>query len=239
MPFTPHYTRKARPTRGRTLRTRGPRRAAADLSALETYYNGLSGFQVSLTGMEGYKTTYGEVTPEGIKALEGVFQATTPTSSLPQSRRVFYDLGCGVGKVVLGIAMLHPELRAVGLEIVSDRIAHAHTALSRAGSGRRGLAGRVSFRTTSFLTPETNLADAGWIYISNLCFDEETQKGIAEKLEAECAAGTVMICSKQMPFSEGGHWQKVGDDHKVPMSWSAESKCYVYRCGAAAAGTAS
>jgi SAM-dependent methyltransferase len=213
------------------MRAGGRTKRSVDLTILGTIYEGLSGFNANTAAVTGnYKTTYGEVTPEGIKALDGLFTAQTPVRSLPVSQRTFYDLGCGVGKVVVGMALLHSELQCRGFEIVPDRVNFAQTALQRVK--QRGVAGRIRYTTTSFLDSSVNLADAGWVYISNLCFDAETQEGLARKLEREAKPGAVVICSKDMPFTAGGKWHLKASGQRVPMSWSSESNVYVYRCEA-------
>jgi hypothetical protein len=223
---TKRYTRKSRGLRAKTARARGGRRnAAGDLGLLTNLYEGLSGYSVNLAGLENYKTTYGEVIPEGIKAMD-----VQLTSHGPTSKRTFYDLGCGNGKVVIGMALLHPEIRAVGYEIVPDRIKQAETALGRAPrGGRNPLSSRVKFVQQSFLDPAVSLRDAGWMYISNLCYDPETQKGIADKLSADCEPGTVVLCSRDIPFEESSGWKRVAAGVRIPMSWSADSTCNIYR----------
>jgi SAM-dependent methyltransferase len=231
MPTLPRTTRRARGSnRGRTAHSRLQRRKA-DLGQLATLFEGLNGFQadtqkVAVPGK--YVTTYGEVTPEGIQALSGLFSRHgSHPSSYPATQRTFYDLGCGNGKVVIGMAMLHPELQGRGYEIVTDRIDQARTAVGRLRQAR--LAARLRFESTSFLEPAVNLGDACWIYMSNLCFDPDTQKALTEKLEAETRAGCVVICSKELPLAGGSPFQRVATGEVVPMSWSASSSVHVYR----------
>lgn len=222
----PHTTRKARTTRTRTLRSRY--KPPTDLAAaLAPLYDGISAFKVQFTGLENYKTTYGEVTPEGTQVLSQLFEANSSLTRFLPARRVFYDLGCGGGKVVLGMALLHPELRCTGFEIVPERVQVAQTALARIK--QRSVANRISFTTTSFLDPKINLSNAGWIYISNLCFDTETQKALARKLEEECEPGTVVICSKEMPWGGESSWQLVAANQRIPMSWSTTASSNIYR----------
>lgn len=229
-PTLPKYTRKARARGGRTRRATTSRRTV-DLTLLNTFFDGISGFNVNLSGLENYITTYGEVTPEGIKELNQIFTAQRPLRSLPSHQRVFYDLGCGVGKVVLGMAMLNPSLQCIGFEIVPDRIKAAKQALVRAGQqGQQGLQSRCSFKTDSFLSPSVNLSNAGWIYLSNLCFSAETQAELAKKFEAEVRPGAVIVCSKEFPFSPEGRFTLQASRLKVPMSWSSVSEVFVYRC---------
>jgi SAM-dependent methyltransferase len=220
---------KTRRQRSRAPGAPGPQDGFETLPAL---FEGISGWGIKTgPGLEPYKTTYGEVTPEGIRALEGHFTRSsggTPLSKLPADQRAFYDLGCGVGKVVIGMAMLRPELApCVGIEIVPERIEGARQAVGRLR--HKGLAGRCSFRVGSFLGPDVNFRDAAWIYISNLCFDEGTQGGLAQKLQGECRPGCVIACSKALPLAEGSHLRLVESGAGVPMSWSAESTVHLYR----------
>ena len=228
----PQTTRKARTGhRARTAHNRSSRRKA-DLGILNTLYDGLSGFQVNTQKVAipgSYTTTYGEVTPEGIQALAGLFAKYSPLQTMPTGQRTFYDLGCGNGKVVIGMVLLQAGLQGRGYEIVTDRIEQAKTAVGRLK--QRWTASRCHFESTSFLEPAVNLGDACWIYISNLCFDLETQKALAEKLEKQASRGCVVICSKEMPFSSDGPFVRVASGEVIPMSWSTASSVNVYRFG--------
>jgi hypothetical protein len=232
--MAPRVTRKSRGTsthRGRTAHSRQQRRKA-DLGQLAGLYQDLNAFSVDAgkVAVPGkYETTYGEVTPEGIQAMSALFSRYSPIQTMPAGQRSFYDLGCGNGKVVIGMAMLHPEIQARGYEIVVDRAEQAKTALSRLKQAR--VAARCRFETTSFLLPEVGLADACWIYVSNLCMNDETQGELAAKLEKECRAGCVVVCSKDIPFGDESPLVKVKSGENIPMSWSATSSVSVYRYG--------
>jgi chemotaxis methyl-accepting protein methylase len=126
------------------------------------------------------------------------------------------------------MAILHPEIQGRGIEIVPDRIRWANQALERIRS--RQVATRIQFRQGSFLDSELSLRDACWIFISNLCFDEATQHEIVKKVEAECAPNTIIICSKELPFSkETSQFERVEAGTNIPMTWSATSTCNIYR----------
>jgi SAM-dependent methyltransferase len=191
-------------------------------------YRGLDGFHSNTIGFQEYTTTYGEMTEAGIQILSEKFKTYAPLSKFPQDRRTFYDLGCGIGKIVVGVAILNPDIRAKGIEIIPDRIRQANNALQRIKT--RSVASRVQFSQGSFIESTVSLRDACWIYISNLCFDETTQKIIASKLEAEVVPGCVIITSKEFPFSTNpSRFDKVEASTNIPMTWSATSMCIVYR----------
>ena len=198
------------------------------LHDLDEYYRGLTGFNVNVLGMSEHVTTYGEVSNPGILTLTETFKRHAPPSKFSSEQRNFFDLGCGIGRIVVGIALLVPEIRSNGIEIVSERVRTAQTALSRIHS--KQLSSRIQIRHGSFLDTGITFQAVCWIFISNLCFSPEVQRSIAERLEKECSPGCVIICSKSLPFStDVQRFEKVDSGINVAMSWSATSTCEVYR----------
>lgn len=197
---------------------------------LKLFYEGLDGFQANRSRLAlpgSYDTTYGEVTVEGIKALHTVFSEKMPLQSVPPERRVFCDLGCGNGKVVVGMALLEPALKvARGYEILVDRVEQAKTAVGKIK--QKETQAKCHFESTSFLDPAVSLKNASWIYISNLCFNGETQDALAKKLQEECPKGCVIACSKEFSFPPEGRIQKEKRVN-VPMSWSSSSEVTIYK----------
>lgn len=206
-------------TRGapKTHRTTG-RGGLHDLLAA---YQGLSGFHASTLGLQDFKTTYGEVTDSGIRALSEKFRALAP--SAPSKK--FIDLGCGIGRVVAGMAILNPDLQAYGVEIVPERVRFAQAAIQRLPS--RQVAARIHVDVGDIL--KVSLKDYSWVFISNLCFDDATQRGLAERL-AELPSGAIIICSKELPLAQASSAiTKIGGTFTIPMTWSQNSQCHAYR----------
>jgi len=209
--------------RVRTARVSGRR----GLHEFLQVYNGLSGFDASTLGLTDYKTTYGEVSESGIKTLADKFSQVAPIQTFPAGQKTFYDLGCGVGKILLGIAFLHPEIQVRGIEIVPDRVRYGQLARSRVQS--KQIADRVQILHGSFTDPNLNLNNACWIFISNLCLDDETQTALARKLESGCSKGCVVICSRDIPFSSTSPFEKIDGAIPIQMTWSNSSTCSMYR----------
>jgi len=210
--------------RGKTARV-----GRRGLHELEEIFKGLSGFGVNIIGFTEHVTTYGEVSNQGLVIMADVFKRHAPLSKFAPSNRNFFDLGCGVGRVVVGIAILVPEIHSNGIEVVPDRIRIAQTALHRIHS--KNISSRIQIRQGSFLDPATTYASSCWIFISNLCLAPETQRALAERLEKECSPGCVIICSREFPFSvENPRFEKIDSGITIPMTWSATSTCCVYRC---------
>jgi hypothetical protein len=208
--------------RNRTARVSGAR----GLRDLIELYEGINGFNASTLGLTEYKTTNGEVTEAGIKTLSEKFSHYGPLGKFPADQQTFFDLGSGIGRVVLGMAILHPEIQARGIEIVPDRVRFSQQALGRLYT--RQIIDRIHNSHGNILDPAVNLKQACWIFISNLCFDGPTQEKLAQKLETECQPGCIVICSREMPFPQLSHFEKIEQVCQVQMSWSNTSTCIIY-----------
>ena len=219
-------TRSAKPIRrvAKTARVHG-RRGLHDLLEI---YQGLSGFNASTLGISEYKTTYGEVTEQGMKTLSDKFTQHGPITGFPEEQRTFYDLGCGIARLNLGMAILHNEIQSRGIEIVPDRVRQAHHAIERLGKGKH-ITQRIQITHGSFLDSSVNYGNACWIFVSNLCYDEGTQSNIFIKLNTECKKGAIIISSREFPISEGSRLQKIEQGINVCMTWSNTSTCVIYR----------
>ena len=194
---------------------------------LEEIYRGVTGFGMNVIGLTGHATTYGEVTNGGIQTLVDLFKRHAPLSKFTEAQRNCFDLGCGVGRLVVGIALLVPEIRSYGIEIVSERFRNSQIAISRIHS--RSLSSRIQIRQGNFLDTEISYGSSCWIFVSNLCLTSETQRSLMERLEKECPPGCVIICTKDLPLSSPSQFERVETGITVPMTWSATSQCQVYK----------
>jgi SAM-dependent methyltransferase len=75
--------------------------------------------------------TYGEVTNEGMKILNEAFNHHGPLHKYDIPKKTFYDLGCGVGKLIITIANNNSKINSVGYEIVTDRVNKAKSVLAK------------------------------------------------------------------------------------------------------------
>lgn len=216
----PTQQRRGAPKTARATGRRG-------LHELLAAYSGLSGFQANTIGLTHYNTTYGEVAEQGIHTLSEKFRSIAPLEKFPQASRNFYDLGSGIGRLVVGLAILNPTLRGQGIEIVPDRARQAREALQRIRT--KTVANRIALHQGSFLEPKFEYKNAAWVFVSNLCLDEQTQRDLLDRLEKTLPPGAAIICSKELPIGPGSSIERVGDRFKVPMTWSAESMCSAYR----------
>jgi Histone methylation protein DOT1 len=186
-------------------------------------YNGLSGFGIDKEKYPEHKTTYGEILPESIPVLYEIFSKYAPLNKISQPYRNFYDIGCGIGKVVIGMASQHSFLKCNGIEVVPERIIQANTALQRISD--ESLRKRIEFLCISMLDDSVNYTNACWIFISNLCFEKEINEKLFEKLSNEVKSGCVVVCSKEHNNST---FEKL-NHMSLPMSWSDQAKVFIYK----------
>jgi SAM-dependent methyltransferase len=215
MSQTPQLTQSIPKIRKKTLKQRR--------IPYERLYNDLTGFGVSVDGLEAHATMYGELDNSSIPVLYEIFSSYAPLSKIASPYRNFYDIGCGIGKIVVGFAHQHSSLNTTGIEIVPERVKIAHTALERLRD--ESIKQRIEILCISMLDPSVNYADACWIFVANLCFTPDVQTELVNKLVAETKAGCILICSKEIQHPQFDLCNKL----TLPMSWSNESKVYVYR----------
>lgn len=140
---------------------------------------------------------------------------------------VFYDLGCGVGKVVVAAAMVTRARRCVGIELAADRLARARRVVGRAT--REGLVPRrrVVLRHDDIASAE--LDDATVLYTCSTAFPTPFTRAVMRRVAA---------LGRPVTFASA----QVLDDHpafelertlRLDMSWKRRTKVYVYRVGGA------
>jgi len=96
------------------------------------------------------------------------------------------DVGSGVGKAVVAVAMITPA-RAVGLEIVAERAERAAAGLAEAvdrGLLSKAEAARAEVRQADALLPDAIPLNTSYAYVSNLCFSDELNRGIVAVLRS-------------------------------------------------------
>lgn len=202
-------TRKVRISRKKTLK-------------FNKLYEGLSGFDLENSN-EDSDIKYYELKSESIPILYEIYSRYAPLSNIIGSYRNFYDLGSGVGKNVLGLTALNSSLKGVGVELMSERVQQANTALQRLRD--TSIKQRVEFVCLSFLDDSINYSNACWVFISNLYFNDNTNQQLSEKLERELNTGSIVVSSKALYSTKFEQLNHI----TLPMSWSDESKVYVYK----------
>jgi len=165
----------------------------------------------------GKQGTYGEISPAGVDRL---LRALAPLLLAPPWHArgfdneagsdvaggdIFYDLGAGVGKVVLQAALAWTDgglQGAVGVELGSERCAMAGQALQRL----RHSLGEVALKSVEFRCGnalETNLNGGTVIFMNSICFPQALLLRLAHRL-ADLPTGTLVISSARLPGCHQG-----------------------------------
>ncbi len=139
---------------------------------------------------------------------------------------VFYELGCGTGKVCSQLYLTTPCKKIVGIELSPTRLSHAYKAqkdiLKQVKKSKRKKR-KWEYRNENFL--DSDLHDATVIY-SLTIFENDVMKEITEKL-ATLKDGLRVITFKHL--APHPHFTLTKTYH-LPMSWSPErgSPIYLY-----------
>jgi len=170
-----------------------------------------------------HNLTYGEIEWPALKIMLDYVQK----QSLTPSGTRFYDLGCGRGRAVLYMAMSGLFEHSVGIEVLPERVSLAKDALNKLRASIPIAGSRVKLFEASFLNPAFKYKDAKLVFLSNMCFDNETQNAIFRKLNLEMPKGSLVFCSR--PPSEGLTAFETLGIEKVPMTWTPTSEIHILR----------
>jgi SAM-dependent methyltransferase len=209
-------------TRRRTLLNGGIVKINGDaVSAILTpIYNALP-----ITKAAGqHNLTYGEIEWATLKLiLDYTEKQSWPTTSPGR----FYDLGCGRGRAVLYMALAGPFEFSVGVEVLPERVSLAQQALTKLKAAIPTAGAKVKLYEASFLNPAFKYKDARVVFLSNMCFDEETQKALFYKLNTDMQKGSLVFCSRT-PSPLPSAFELVGME-RVPMTWTPSSELHILR----------
>ena len=217
----------------RRLRSKGTMRRRLSLSSasvkinsdaisaiLAPIYNDLA----KTTAAGQHNLTYGEVEWPTLKRMLDYAQKQ-PTQQTPSGR--FYDLGCGRGRAVLYMAMSGLFDHSVGIEVLPERVSLAKDALNKLRASIPIAGSRVKLFEASFLNAAFKYKDARIVFLSNMCFDNETQNAIFRKLNTEMPKGSLVFCSR-LPSEILSAFETVGVE-SVPMTWTPTSEIHILR----------
>ncbi len=159
---------------------------------------------------------YGELTPRGVEQLLRVVPLSADD--------VFVDLGSGLGKVVLQVAMAARPALAMGIEIERSRHETAQRARDRAV--RLGLLERSScvFRNEDLLA--TDLDGVTVLFANAVCFSGRLMRGLFRRVLTLGRPITfVSLHAEPRPPRR----LRLVETHRCETSWSARENLFVYR----------
>jgi hypothetical protein len=177
--------------------------------------------EVERRGGEGAQA-YGELSPESaLRLLRWL---------APGEADVLYDLGAGVGKLVLQAACATRVGRAVGVELSRHHHAVATGVLdalvARVGPHEAvALRARVSFVRGDLR--EVDLADATIVYACSTCFPDDVRAALAEQALAAPRL-RALVSTRALPAPWDERFETIGRV-RVRTSWSESEHVLVYR----------
>ena len=128
----------------------------------------------------GSYAVYGEVTQQSTDAIVSYFKEHFNENT------VFYDLGCGLGKMVAHIALQYNVKKVCGVELSKERIRGANYIKETYCKG----VNNISFIEGDFL--KQNISDATVVYCDNTMYDKELTEKIIDVLPPNC----LFICRR-------------------------------------------
>jgi hypothetical protein len=171
-----------------------------------------------------HNLTYGEIEWPTLKIMLDAIEAQQ-WSTTPGQRGKFYDLGCGRARSVLYMGIAGPFDASVGVEVLPERVKLAQQALNQLKQSIPTAGAKIKLYEASFLNPAFKYKDARAVFISNLCFDEETQDALFRKLSAEMPKGGLLFISR-LP-TKGMEAFEVIAKQNVPMTWTPTSEFHI------------
>ena len=182
----------------------------------------------------GHSITYGEMNYDGMKVLYTYVQTINPEIN------TFIDIGSGRGKLCLYLASLPKIKKCIGIELVKSRCEDAIELKSRLSSA---FADKVEFICGDIFSIDLSErimngfgtgsdSDSGtdakvFVWLSNLCFKQETVDEIFEKIVHDLPKGSILCCSKKTT-SENPRITFI-ETVPIEMSWNKESNVHIYQ----------
>ncbi|POM69270.1 Histone methyltransferase [Phytophthora palmivora] len=195
--------------------------------------------EVTDLSMEDFRRlmTYGEVT------VESFATRVLPMLNL-DADDVFFDLGCGTGKILVQTALQTPCKRAIGIELMQNRVQEGHKALNRLKEREISILHDKQieiFRGDIFVPPEeARLMDATVVFINNVMFGPQLMLKVLQLLsempKLRCVITLRKICERHgnEKCSRAGNYcvsyVQPPIEEEIDVSWADKTSVYFYEC---------
>lgn len=183
-------------------------------------YKDLCGFEIPKTDSLTIKKSkgspvYGEIKQAALDKLLSYLNLST--------KDVFYDLGSGVGKVIMQTALSTPAKKIVGVELSHSRHHEAEIALSRLIAHDPSLKTKVMLLNKDLMT--VDLSDATVIYSCSTAFSIKFMAEIVKRLLT--FPQTFRLVSLQELPEENDF--ELEDILRLDMSWLRSTPVHIYK----------
>lgn len=191
-----------------------------DMKSLLSKFEDKAGYNITAEEQQkihgqGWSPTYGEITPEGASMLIKEYKLN--------GNDVFYDLGCGVGKLVFQVLLEGGVKKSIGIELSPTRIKYAKDAQEKLkdilSTHKCGI---IDFLEQNML--DADLSDATALYVASTCFSDDVMTQLAKKLST-LKPGLRLVTLTKLPTLYNFRLDK---QLTIPMTWSPNSTAYVY-----------
>jgi SAM-dependent methyltransferase len=190
------------------------------LARVRRIYRSIDGFGIPrederIVARSRSSATYGELMPTAtVRLLE----------QLALTRRdVFYDLGAGVGKVVLLAAATTPVARAVGVELSPERVARGQSTLAAAVTEGIPGARRATLIEADML--RCPLDDATVVYTCSTAFPSAFMRRLARRL-AQLPRLRAVVSLQDFDRVRGFELSEIP---RLDASWKRRTQIHIYR----------
>lgn len=183
-------------------------------------YKDISGFEIPKNDEKHVKNSagspvYGEITIASIDKLIDHLKLS--------SKDVFFDLGSGVGKVVIQVAANSKVKKAVGIELSKTRHKDACIAFKKAVEYLPQIQKRCEFICDDLL--EADLKAATVIYTCSTAFSQKFMVQVAKML-LKYKHPFLLVSLQDLPIIKGF---KQLDTLKLNMSWMRNTPVHFYK----------
>ena len=149
----------------------------------------------------------------------------------------FYDLGSGMGKGVVAMALLHHFKKLIGIEFLDNlfnlslKIKQTYEdSIDEKFTNNRNLfnlekPNQIEFLHGNFL--EQSWDDTSIMFANSTCFSENLMKSIATKANKECKSGTIIITFTKRLTTLSSDWE-LRDGFQRLMTWDIAT-VYIHR----------
>lgn len=182
-------------------------------------YQDISGFEIPKVDIARIKESkgspvYGEINTRALEKLHEYLDIRTGD--------IFYDLGSGVGKVVLQTGLFTKAQKVVGVELSENRHEDAMAALKRASEIAPLAAKKCSFINDDLMN--IDLSSASIIYTCSTAFSDLFMRQIAKRL-ADFSHKYRLVTLQELPNEK--HLKRV-DTIYLDMSWARKTAVHIY-----------
>lgn len=159
--------------------------------------------------------TYGELTFDGAAQLKELLDVSACD--------VFYDLGSGLGRLILQAHLQWGVARSVGVELSGDRHQKAVTAAQRlSAQGCLDPSRRINLINDNLLA--CDVSDATCVYLACTCWDSDFMTQVLALLESGAPRLRYLICTEELErkFWLRPAWLRLERCERVSQTWAPE-----------------